>query len=76
MDKCPKCGKKLSLFYVKQTCSECGCDILYYDMDKRLEEDAIQAEKEFEALEKFLDKITPAFIKKRKGKKNEDNSTE
>ena len=25
MDKCPKCGKKLSLFYVKQTCKECGC---------------------------------------------------
>ena len=68
MDKCPKCGKKLSMFYVKQTCDECGCDILYYDMDKRLEEDAAQAEKEFEALEKFLDKVTPSFIKKRKEK--------
>ena len=68
MDKCPKCGKKLSLFYVKQTCSECGCDILYYDMDKRLEEDAVQAEKEFEALEKLLGKITPSFIKKRRNK--------
>lgn len=68
MDKCPKCGKKLSMFYVKQTCDECGCDILYYDMDKRLEEDAAQAEKEFEVLEKFLDKVTPSFIKKRKEK--------
>jgi hypothetical protein len=68
MDKCPKCGKKLSMFYVKQTCDECGCDILYYDMDKRLEEDAAQAEKEFEALENFLDKVTPSFIKKRKEK--------
>ena len=69
MDKCPKCGKKLSLLYVKQTCKECGCNILYYDMDKRLEADAAQAEKEFEALEKFLDKITPSFIKKRKESK-------
>lgn len=68
MDKCPKCGKKLSMFYVKQTCDECGCDILYYDMDKRLEEDAAQAEKEFEVLEKILDKVTPSFIKKRKEK--------
>ncbi len=68
MDKCPKCGKKLSMFYIKQTCNECGCDILYYDMDKRLEEDAAQAEKEFEALQKFLDKVTPSFIKKRKEK--------
>lgn len=68
MDKCPKCGKKLSMFYVKQNCPDCGCDLLYYDMDKRLEEDAAQAEKEFEALEKFLDKVTPSFIKKRKEK--------
>ncbi len=76
MDKCPKCGKKLSLFYVKQTCKECGCDILYYDMDKRLEEDAAKAEKEFEALERILGKITPSFIKKRKEKKNEDYGIE
>lgn len=66
MDKCPKCGKKLTVFNVRQNCPECGCDILYYDMDKRLEEDAIQAEKEFEALEKFLDKVTPKFIKNKK----------
>ena len=66
MDKCPKCGKKLTVFNIKQNCPECGCDILYYDMDKRLEEDAIQAEKEFEALEKFLDKVTPKFIKNKK----------
>ena len=66
MDKCPKCGKKLTIFNISQTCKECGCDILNYELDKRLEEDAIQAEKEFEALEKFLDKITPQFIKNRK----------
>ena len=66
MDKCPKCGNKLTVFNVRQNCPECGCDILYYDMDKRLEEDAIQAEKEFEALEKFLDKVTPKFIKNKK----------
>ncbi len=68
MDKCPKCGKKLSLFYVKQTCKECGCNILHYNMEQRLEEDAIKAEKEFESLEKFLDKVTPSFIKRRKDK--------
>ncbi len=75
MDKCPKCGKKLSILYVKQECPECGCDILYYDMDRRLEEDARQAEKEFEALNRFLDKVMiflekfiPKFIKNRKAK--------
>ena len=64
MDKCPKCGKKLTIFNIKQECPECGCDILYYNIEKRLEEDAIQAEKEFAELDKFLDKITPKFIKK------------
>ena len=66
MDKCPKCGKKLHLFNIKQECPECGCDILYYNMDKRLEEDAAQAEKEFTELYKFLDKVTPKFIKNKK----------
>ena len=66
MDKCPKCGKKLTIFNIKQECPECGCDILYYDIDKRLEEDARQAEKEFETLYKFLDKVTPNFIKNKK----------
>ena len=65
-NKCPKCGEKLSIFYIKQECPACGCDLLYYNMDKQLEEDAKQAEKEFEALEKFLDKVTPNFIKNRK----------
>ena len=66
MDKCPKCERKLSIFNVKQNCPDCGCDILNYDLDKRLEEDALQAEKEFEELYKFLDKITPQFIKNKK----------
>ena len=66
MDKCPKCGKKLTVFYISQTCKECGCDILNYDLEKRLEADSIQAEKEFEELERFLDKILPKFIKDKK----------
>lgn len=63
MDKCPKCGKKLTIFNISQTCKECGCDILNYDLENRLEADSVQAEKEFEELGKFLDKILPKFIK-------------
>ena len=48
MDKCPKCGRRLTILNIKQECPECGCDLLYYDMENRLEKDAEQAEKEFE----------------------------
>ncbi len=65
-NKCPKCGKKLSLFYIKQDCPECGCDLLYYDMEKKLEKDADKAEKEFEALDRFLAKFTKFLPKKKK----------
>ena len=64
-NKCPKCGYKLSIFYLKPICPKCGCNIMYYNMESRLEEDAITAEKEW----RNLDKIIPKFIK---GKK-EDN---
>ena len=56
-DKCPKCGKKLSFFYVKQNCNECGCDILNYNREERLEKDAQQAEAEFAKLDELLGKL-------------------
>ena len=71
-NKCPKCGEKLSIFYLKETCPKCGVNILYYNMDKRLEEDAAKAEAEYEKLDQFIDKITPKFIKKRMNKKKDE----
>lgn len=64
-NKCPKCGKKLSIFYLKEECPECGTNILYYDMENRLEKDAENAEAEYERLYALIDKIAPKFIKKR-----------
>lgn len=68
---CPKCGKKLSLFYIKETCSECGCNLMYYNMVARLEEDNRKAEAEFQKLEEIkakfigvLEKITSIFKRK------------
>ncbi len=68
---CPKCGKKLSVFYIKETCSECGCNLMYYNMSARLEEDHQKAEAEFQKLEevkakftKFLQKIAKIFRRK------------
>lgn len=62
-NKCPKCGKKLSLFYLKENCPECGCNIMYYDMENRLEEDAKKAEAEFEKLDRVLGEIRLIFNK-------------
>ncbi len=53
-NNCPKCGKKLSLFYIKQNCSECGCDLLNYEREKSLERDAEKAEAEFAKLDALL----------------------
>ena len=64
--KCPKCGGKLGIFDLKPNCPHCGCSIMYYDMDKRLEEDSVKAEAEWQKLDEILDKITPAFIKKKR----------
>ncbi len=58
-NKCPKCGEKLSLFYVKSTCPKCGCDIMYYNMEERLEADAEKAEAEWAKVENIINKFKP-----------------
>lgn len=59
---CPKCQEKLSPLYMKQTCPKCNTNLVYYDLDKRLEADHIQAMKEQEAVDKVLNNIkTSAF---------------
>lgn len=60
-NRCPKCGRKLSIFYIKQNCSECGCDLLNYNREKMLEADAEKAEAEFAWVESKL-----SFFKRKK----------
>lgn len=55
MSKCPKCGEKISLFYIKQVCPKCGANLMYYDMDERLKKDAQKAQKEVDAVNHFVD---------------------
>ena len=74
--KCPKCGGKLGIFDLKPNCPHCGCSIMYYDMDKRLEEDSVKAEAEWQKLDETLDKITPAFIKKKRAAREEKEKSE
>ncbi len=65
-NKCPKCNKKLSPFYFKPNCPYCNCNIMNYNMEKRLEEDNEKAEAEWQKAEKLLAKFTKIFKKKNK----------
>lgn len=59
---CPKCGKKLGTFYLKDTCPYCGVNLLYYNLDENLKADAAQALKEVDAVNRFLNIIKSSSI--------------
>ncbi|MDE6470906.1 MAG: hypothetical protein K2L19_07815 [Eubacterium sp.] len=61
-DACPKCGKKLSPFYMKDKCPYCGVNLLYYNLDENLKTDAALAQKEVDAVNKFLNIIKSSSI--------------
>ncbi|MBE6836319.1 MAG: hypothetical protein E7515_08795 [Ruminococcaceae bacterium] len=50
MAKCPKCGKELTILNFRAECPQCGVNIPNYDWERRLEEDADQAEMAFARL--------------------------
>lgn len=51
---CPKCGKKISPFYIKEKCPYCKVNLLYYNLENNLKADALQAQKEVDAVNHFL----------------------
>lgn len=61
--KCPKCGEKLSPFYLKQTCPKCGVNLLYYKLDEQLEADAQRAQAEVERVEHFKELLKNSAVK-------------
>ncbi|MDE5670610.1 MAG: hypothetical protein K2I14_03995 [Eubacterium sp.] len=62
MSNCPKCNKKIGPFYFKQNCPHCKANLMYYDFDNRLKEDAALAEKEWNAVGKIADGIKASSI--------------
>lgn len=62
MNNCPKCNAKLKTFYFKTKCPHCGTNIMYYNYDKRLEEDAKKAEQEWDFIEAVLNGIKQSSI--------------
>ena len=62
MSNCPKCNEKLSPFYMKQNCPKCNTNLVYYDLDNRLQADHEKAMKEQAAVDRVLNNIkTSAF---------------
>ena len=61
-NKCPKCGAKLSPFYLKPNCPSCGVNIVQYGFEERLESDKIRAEKEWERFDNFLNGLKKSSI--------------
>lgn len=62
MSNCPKCNEKLSPFYFKQTCPKCGANLLYYNLEEHLQEDADIAAFEWGAVDKLINGIKASVI--------------
>lgn len=62
MNNCPKCNAKLKTFYFKPNCPHCNANIMHYNYDQRLAEDAAAAEKEWNFVENLLNGIKQSSI--------------
>lgn len=63
MSNCPKCNAKIKATYLKPNCPNCGVNIVYYKLDEQLEADAKKAQKEVDAVNKFINTIKASTIK-------------
>lgn len=59
---CPNCGEKLSPFYMKENCPKCKVNLLYFGLEDRLAEDEKQAQKEVDAVNRFLDILKSSSV--------------
>lgn len=62
MSQCPKCGYKLKLTDIKQTCPECGVNLMYYGFEDRFYSDAKYAEMGFAKARIVVARLKASFI--------------
>lgn len=62
MSKCPKCGKEIKPLYMKENCPHCNVNLLYYNLENRLNEDAQKADREYGAVERLLKLIKTSSV--------------
>lgn len=62
MAKCPKCGRRLTLFDWRPNCPGCGINLVYYGMEERLMDEADAAEAEHAKTQKHIDRLKASFV--------------
>lgn len=62
MANCPKCGYRLKFTDIKAECPGCGVNLMYYNHQERLAEDADKAEAEHVQMQPKIDRIKFAFV--------------
>lgn len=62
MAKCPKCGRKLTLFDWRPNCPGCGVNLVYYGLEDKLLDEADAAEAEHAKLQKRIDRLKASFV--------------
>ncbi len=62
MAECPKCAHHLRLTDWKQKCPYCGANIVMYNLQERLMQDADKAEVEYYYHQKKVDRVKASFI--------------
>ncbi len=62
MANCPKCGQHLRMVDWKQHCPHCSCNIVLYDIQERLMQDADKAEVQHYYFQKKVDRMKAAFV--------------
>ncbi len=62
MAKCPKCGRRLTLFDWRPNCPDCGINLVYYGMQERLMDEADAAEAEHAKTQKHIDRLKASFV--------------
>ena len=62
MANCPKCGEHLRMVDWKQHCPHCNCNIVLYDIQERLMQDADKAEIQHYHFQKRINRMKAAFV--------------
>ena len=62
MANCPKCGEHLRMADWKQHCPHCNCNIVLYDIQERLMQDADKAEIQHYHFQKKVNRMKAAFM--------------